>query len=164
MDQGKFVGFLSVDISKAFNSLIHKVLLGKLDSLGVSNQTLCWFKSYHSERKQSVVINGSVSGPCPVQLGVPQGSILGPLLFNIYNNSLPNAISNAKMILYVDDAVLICAASNATELKESLGLGFTQICNWYHNNELTLNVKKTKLMLTGSKNVLSSFEDFEFKI
>ena len=143
MDQGKVAGFLFLDISKAFDSLNHKILLGKLDSLGVSNQSLYWFKSYLSERKQSFVINGSVSDPCPIQLGVPQGSILGPLLFNIYINSLPNAISNAKMILNADDAVLICAASNATELKESLGLGFTQICNWYHNNKLTLNVKKT---------------------
>ena len=84
-------------------------------------------------------------------------------MFNIYINSLPNAISDAKMILYADDAVLLCAVSTAPKLKGSLGLGFTQICSWYHDNKLTLNVKKTKLMQTGSKNVLTSFEDFQFK-
>ena len=149
--------------SKAFDSLNHRILLGKLGSLGVSDQSLRWFKSYFSERKQSVVINGSVSDPCSIQLGVPQGSILGPLLFNIYINSLPNATKDAKMILYADDAVLLCAASTAAELKEYLDTGFTQICTWYCENKLTLNVKKTKLMLTGSKNTLSAFENFEFK-
>ena len=67
------------------------------------------------------------------------------------------------MILYADDAVLLCAASTATELKKYLDTGFTQICTWYCENKLTLNVKKTKLMLTGSKNTLSAFENFEFK-
>ena len=80
LDQGKVVGSLFVDISKAFDSLNHRILLGKLGSLGVSDQSLRWFKSYFSERKQSVVINGSVSDSCSIQLGVPQGSILGPLL------------------------------------------------------------------------------------
>ena len=163
MDQGKVVGSLFVDISKAFDSLNHKILLGKLASLGVSNQSLCWFKSYLSQRKQSVVINGSVSDSRLIQLGVPQGSILGPLLFNIYINSLPNATSDAKVILYADDAVLLCTGSTQHELKESLGLGFSQICNWYHDNKLTLNVKKTKLMVIGSKNSLVSFEDFRFE-
>ena len=152
MDLGKVVGLLFVDISKAFD---HRILLGKLDSLGVSDQSLRWFKSYLSERKRSVVINGSVSDPCSIQLGVPQESILRPLLFNIYINSLPNATKDAKMILYADDAVLLCAASTATELKDYLDTGFTQICTWYCENKFPLNVKKTQLMLTGSKNTFS---------
>ena len=66
------------------------------------------------------------------------------------------------MILYADDAALLCAASTAAELKEYLDTGFTQICTWYCRNKLTLNVKKTKLMLTERKNTLSAFENFEF--
>ena len=66
------------------------------------------------------------------------------------------------MILYADDAVLLCAASTAAELKESLDIGFTQNCTWYCENKLSLNVKKTKLMLSGSKNTLTAFENFEF--
>ena len=69
----------------------------------------------------------------------------------------------SSMILYADDAVLLCAASTAAELKEYLDTGFTQICTWYRENKLTLNVNKTKLMLTGSKNTLSAFQNFEFK-
>ena len=80
-----------------------------------------------------------------------------------YINSLPNDTKGAKMILYADDAVLLCAASTATELKECLDTGFTQTCTWYCENKVTLNVKKTKLILTGSKNTLSAFENFEFK-
>ena len=72
LDQGKVVGSLFVDISKAFDSQNHRFLLGKSDSFGVPDQSLRWFKSYLSERKQSVVINGSVSDPCSIQLGVPQ--------------------------------------------------------------------------------------------
>ena len=64
---------------------------------------------------------------------------------------------------YADDAVLLCTASTAAELKEYLDTGFTQICTWYCDNKLTLNVKKTKLVLTGNKNTLSAFENFEFK-
>ena len=67
------------------------------------------------------------------------------------------------MILYADDAVLLCTASTAAELKEYLDTGFTQICTWYCENKLNLNVKKTKLMQTGSKITLSAFENFEFK-
>ena len=85
------------------------------------------------------------------------------MLFNIYINSLLNAISDAKVTLYADDAVLLCTGSTQHELKESLGLGFSQIGNWYHDNKLTLNVKKTKLMVIGSKPSLVSFEDFRFE-
>ena len=92
MDEGKVTGLLFIDISKAFDSLNHKVLLRKLEHLGLSERSLRWFRSYLTDRKQSVLINGELSEPHTITLGVPQGSILGPLLFNVYINSLPNAV------------------------------------------------------------------------
>ena len=108
-------------------------------------------------------INRELSEPHTITLGVPQGSILGPLLFNVYINSLPNAVKETRMILYADDAVLFCDASTRQELQIALEREFTEISNWYTDNRLTINVKKTKFMLAGSKRILSLFEDFELQ-
>ncbi len=163
MDKGNITGLLFVDISKAFDSINHKVLLGKLGNMALSSKALKWFRSYLIDRKQSVSINGEMSDPRSVVLGVPQGSILGPLLFNIYVNSLPNAVENTRVILYADDAVLIFAASTPYELQKILERDFSLICNWYSDNRLTLNIKKTKFLLAGSKLMLSKFEDFKLQ-
>ena len=96
--------------------------------------------------------------------GVPKGSILGPLLFNIYVNSLPNAVKNARVILYADEAVLICTASTSVALQAILARDFNWICDWYNENKLAINVKKTKLMLAGSKTMLSLFDDVDLQM
>ena len=88
---------------------------------------------------------------------------MGPLLFNVYINSLPNAVKETRMILYADDAVLFCDASTRQELQIALEREFTEISNWYTDNRLTMNVKKTKFMLAGSKRMISLFEDFELQ-
>ena len=95
-----------------------------------------------------------------VDLTVSQGSILGPLLFNVYINSLSTAVSESELILYADDAVLVVAASTSRELMDTLRHDFNEISNWYISNKLTVNVKNTKLMLSESKTMLSSFSDF----
>ena len=97
------------------------------------------------------MLNGELSEPHTITLGVPQGSILGPLLFNVYINSLPNAVKKTRMILYADDAVLFCDASTRQELQIALEREFTKISNWYTDKRLTINVKKTKLMLQAVK-------------
>ena len=164
MDSGKVTGLLFVDISKAFDSLNHKVLLGKLESLVLSSRSLRWFRSYLAGRQQSGLINGELSDSRPIAYGVPQGSILGPLLFNIYINSLSNAVQNTRVILYADDAVLTCAASTSLELQATLAHDFNLICDWYTENKLTINVNKTKLMLAGSKTKLPFFDDVQLKL
>ncbi len=156
--EGRLTGLLFIDISKAFESLNYKVLLRKLQHLGLSERSLRWFRSYLTDRQQSVLINGELSKPHTITLGVPQGSILGPLLFNVYITSVPNAVKKTRMVLYGDDAVLFCDASTRQELKIVLEREFTKISNWYTDNRLTINEKKTKLMLSGSKRMLSLFE------
>ena len=120
-------------------------------------------RSYLADRQQSVLINRELPEPHTITLGVLQGSILGPLLFNVYINSLPNAVKKTPMILYADDAVFFCDASTRQELQVALEREFTEITNWYTDNRLTINVKKTKLMLVGSKRMLSLSEDFELQ-
>ena len=132
----------------------------KLEHIGLAARSLRWFKSYPADRRQCVCINGEVSETRSIDLGVPQGSILGPLLFNLYINSLSVAVTKSELILYADDAVLIVAASTPKELNDVLRRDFTIISNWY--NRLTLNVKKTKLMLSGSRTTMSPLNDFQF--
>ncbi|PFX26681.1 putative RNA-directed DNA polymerase from transposon BS [Stylophora pistillata] len=135
---------------------LQRFIEGEKNVIASENNTL-----YNT--KQSVLINGELSEPHTITLGVPQGSILGPLLFNVYINSLPNAVKETRMILYADDAVLFCDASTRQELQIALEREFTEISNWYTDNRLTINVKKTKFMLAGSKRMLSLFEDFELQ-
>ena len=129
---------LFLDISKAFDSIDHKILLGKLEHIGLSARSLRWFKSYLSDRRQCVYINGEVSETHPVDLGVPQGAILGPLLFNVYINSLSTAVTKSELVLYADDAVLVFAASTPQELNDALRGDFNLISDWYIDNKLTL--------------------------
>ena len=154
MDRGKVTGLWFVDISKAFDSLNHKVLLGKLR----------WLRSNLADRRQRVLINGELSDCCAITQGVPQGSILGPLFFNIYVNSLQNAVKNTRVILYADDTVLICTASTSVELQAILARDFNWMCDWYNENKLAINVKKTKLMLARSKTMLSLFDDVDLEM
>ena len=107
-------------------------------------------------------INGEMSETRTIGLGVPQGSILGPLPFNVYINSLATAVTKSELIMYADDAVLVITASTSRELMDALRHDFNEISNWYISNKLTVNVKKTKLMLSGSKTMLSSFSDLTF--
>ena len=106
MDKKQLTASLFLDMSKAFDSLNHSLLIKKLQKVGLSSQAISWFKSYFSSRYQMVRINSSISDPLPVLNGVTQGSILGPMLFNIYVNDLPLSIKNCSVDSYVDDTKL----------------------------------------------------------
>ena len=154
MDRKELTGLLFVDVSKAFDSINHQILLGKLEHIGLSESYLKWFKSYLVDRRQCVCINVELSETHQTDLGVPQGSILGPLLFNVYVNSLLTCVKKCHMILYADDAVLIYAASTPDSPQDAFVLDFKLMCDWYTANRLSLNVKKTKMMLAGSRTML----------
>ena len=153
IDQKKVTAVILLDMSKAFDSINHNILLAKLEDVGVPSTCLAWFKSYLSERYQAERINSTLSEKLPVVSGVPQGSILGPLLFSIYVNDLPSVAKNCSSESYVDDTKLLLSFrindSNTalTDLNEDL----IRMRNWCFDNMLLLNPDKTKLMVYGSR-------------
>ena len=98
-----------IDLRKAFDTINHMTLFAKLFNYGVSGQALEWIQSYLAARTQYTVANNTVSGTRGIPCGVPQGSVLGPLLFLVYINSVENAITNTKGYVYADDLALVCS-------------------------------------------------------
>ena len=131
------------------------LLLDKLREIGISGNVLKWFTSYLSCRSQVVCINSILSDSRNIDIGIPQGSILGPLLFIIYVNSLPNSVS-CKCVMYADDTTLLCSPSNPITLQHELESKFNKISKWLKFNQLTLNVNKTKFMIFGTTHLLNN--------
>jgi len=117
MENGLVTGSVFLDLSKAFDTVDHQLLLKKLNSLGLDNNSMDWLKSYLSAREQVVLIGNCLSCPKPISVGVPQGSILGPLLFIIYINDLPQCLRHCKMILYADDTLIYSSAKTAQDVE-----------------------------------------------
>ena len=140
-----------IDFSKAFDTVNHQILLEKLNICGIKNKNKNWIQNYLSNRKQSTVVNGSTSDLLNVTCGVPQGSILGPLLFLIYINDLSHMVNNTSMYLYADDTVLLSNNPCINTCTENMQRDLIIIAKWCQSNKLSLNIKKTKCMLFGSR-------------
>ena len=111
IDKGDLTGLVLLDLQKAFDTVDHNILLSKLSALGLIQTSVNWFKSFLTQRSQLVEVDGTRSETRNVTCGVPQGSILGPLLFLIYVNEMENAV-NCKLLLYADDSCLLVSGKN----------------------------------------------------
>ena len=146
LDHGQMVGLVLVDFKKAFDLVDHKILLQKLEMYGIKDETLQWFTSYLTERRQQVKVNNSISSFKPVSCGVPQGSILGPLLFLIFINDLPLYTINVLTDLYADDTTLYFIHSSQDIIEQNLQIALNELQTWCRNNGMVLNSAKTKVM------------------
>lgn len=145
------------DLSKAFDCVHHETLISKLNHYGVRDNALKLLKSYLSNRIQKVQIKSTQSQGCQVEIGVPQGSILGPFLFLVYINDLPFMVQNlAKIVLFADDTSLIFKVNRQTQNVDDVNNALLRIQDWFTVNNLVLNSKKTKCIRFSLPNVQKS--------
>ena len=166
MDNRKLTACVLLDMSKAFDSVDHQILLQKLQGVGASTSVLQWFNSYLTNRYQVVRIHSTVSNPIPKEYGVPQGSILGPLLFRIYVNDLPEAPRNCSTECYVDDTKLFVSfhSQDTGRIVEEINEDLVSVRNWCFRNRLLLNPDKTKLIVFGSRQMSLKLHDFRLSL
>lgn len=149
------------DLSKPFDTINHSMLLHKLTVYGIRGQALDWFKSYLGSRKQYVVYNNAKSQCKDLNCGVPQGSVLRPLLFLFFINDI-TLCSNLKFILLVDDTNIFICGNNLQTLVNTMNTELVKVADWLNSKKLSLNVNKTQFMLTHPH--MSHQLNFEVKI
>ena len=151
LEKKQVSALLLLDFSKAFDLVDSEILLHKLEHYGVRGLSLSWFESYLTNRRQFVHVNGCTSVEMGLAHGVPQGSILGPILFIIYINDLANVSDIAHYIFFADDANIIVSADTYTELNLRANIVLDTVQTWVKNNGLKLNVGKTKYMIFSNR-------------
>ena len=156
LDNKKFGCGIFIDLQKAFDTVNHEILLTKLEHYGIRGTVLDWFKSYLSDRKQYVSVIGSNSSYLSVASGVPQGSVLGPLLFLIYINDLPLSSSKLSFYLFADDTNIYCESDNLYKLQRTVNKELRKVKLWLDVNKLSLNIDKTNFIIFKSPHLPSS--------
>ena len=139
-----------LDLSKAFDTVNHNIMLRKLEFYGIRGIALQWFKHYLSGRKQYVMFNNTQSSMQYITCGVPQGSVLGPLLFLIYINDIPNCLKHSKSIVFADDTTIFTSCNNMNTLYNNMNGDLANLINWFKANKLSLNIAKTNYILFRS--------------
>ena len=144
--EGKWVGALMLDLSKAFDSISHPQLISELESIGCSQPALNWFTSFLTGRQQRIQMGGHAASWKPVSKGVPQGSPLSPLLFNIIVRHLPQA-SDAKAFQFADDLTESVCDKDLQGLSSKLCVAYEKVKNHCSDINLKINLSKTQLII-----------------
>ena len=152
LEEGNIPAVVSTDLSKAFDTVSHPLLLRKLEQMELNKQSLQWIKSYLSKRTQETRFSEVRSETCEVQSGVPQGSILGPILFIAFTTDLSTSVPESKIVAYADDAAILVSEKDLTNLKRKIELCLEKVQLWYTNNGLLINPSKTEFMVLGNDN------------
>ena len=153
-DDGKMVGVMMVDLSAAFDMVDHPLLLAKLCLFGLEEEVILWFESYLTGRTQSVLIDGCLSPPLGIECGVPQGSILGPLMYIIFTNEIPDLVHDhavsylnpepaceacGSTVCYVDDGTFSVGHTDPSILSQKLSDQYGIIADYMAANKLVIN-------------------------
>ena len=152
LESGHDICAIFLDYNKAFDSVPHAPLIDKLCRTGLHYKVLGWLTDYLTSRRQQVVIDGAKSYQIPITSGVPQGSVLGPLLFSIYINDITEATLSptSSLVMYADD-ILYHRVIQESHQFEEVQSGLTSLEEWSDNNFLQLNPLKCKLMILSKK-------------
>ena len=166
IDKGLVTGVVFIDLRKAFDTVNTDVLLAKLPHFGITGIEHQWFRSYLTGRSQSVTVDGHLSDPLPVTIGVPQGSILGPLLFLLYLNELPQIPEYCKTELYADDTEMECSCKpvHSDVLESNINSDLTKVADYFDVNRLTINVNKCEYMQIGTYQSLGKMPETNISI
>ena len=144
MDLGLLTGAVFIDLREAFDSVDHEILISKVESYGLKDIELDWFRNYLTDRKQLVSFGKEISPPCLIKSGVPQGSILGPLLSVLFVNDIPIVLEQCQILMYADDTVMYFTTSNAQEISSTLTSELAKINDWLVDNSLFIHQGKTE--------------------
>ena len=163
MNNDKFTLSVFIDLTKAFDTCDTDILLEKLKYYGFCGISNYWFRNYLTGRMQYTSVNNVNSSLNELKCGVPQGSVLGPILFLLLINDLPNA-TNMFSILFADDTTLQLSSSNIVSLYEQANVELDKLADWFKANKLTLNISKTKYMIFKDKSKTVNFASHNLKI
>ena len=150
IDRGKYTAMIFIDLKKAFDTVDHKILLDKMHHYGIDGLEHQWFSSYLHNRRQCCKVNGVTSDTAEINIGVPQGSCLGPLLFLLYINDLPFALRKAHATMYADDTAISYSSDKIEEIDAVVNAELACLEKWLQGNKLSLNIVKAQAVIIGS--------------
>ena len=150
-EKNEYTVGIFLDLTKAFDSIDHNILLRKLEYYGVRGIGLNWFQNYLSDRYQFVTYRACTSQQQLVTCGVPQGSVLGPLLFLIFINDLPKCLDFLRALLFADDSTVYASFSTLQELFNKSNIDLDKLTTWFNCNKLCVNLSKTMYMILSKQ-------------
>ena len=164
VDNEMLNGVVFVDLKKAFDTIDHGILVRKLKCYGVDTARIRWFESYLFGRSQKCSVNGTLSNSSGVTCGVPQGSSLGPLLFLVYINDLPNCLNSSTPRMFADDTNISYSADSLEQLQNVMNSELKNLNDWLITNKLSLNIAKAEFMIIGSRQRINANQDNNMSI
>ena len=153
INEDELTAMCFIDLRKCFDTIDHEILLKKLSMYGISGATFSWFENYLKGRKQCVKLDGAMSTFLDIVIGIPQGSILGPILFLLFINDLPNCISGSQCNLFADDTVIYAQSNSPLTAQTILQEDIHNIAKWFNKNRLHINASKSSCMVLSTRQI-----------